>query len=213
MLGRSAAAAHACARRASFDVHIVSHATRSASHDAAIEAAAWRRLPLAIALAVVGVLASVDQRRARAQLASDPQGQLPQRAGRAAHEGGDRAHRQRGAVHRRRASARRRARRSTRHPALRARARGARRATSPRRASASATRALRARWNNYVARLRSSSQLHDAAAHRRRCYFERCSRRSSRSRTAPTRSWPSTRTPWCARASRREQRARASSTR
>ena len=144
--------------------------------------------PLALALAVVGVRRPWSPRRAGRAAAAHPRGQLPQRAGRAADEGGARAPRQRGAL-RRWSGERERGRgagRPRHRAALRARAAGRRRATSPSRASGRRPRALRDALERLPAPLRRLPAAAGAPAARAR-YFARARARVHRGQgSAPT---------------------------
>ena len=135
-----------------FDLHVV--ATEDEARTGAMTLRTKLLLaqaPLAVALALVGL-----RRRARSpprlgdQLAADPGRQLPQRPGRAAHEGGARADRQRALY----VLAGHTVDAAPRSPGtdevLRARARGRRRATSPSRGRREATARCAQRWERHT---------------------------------------------------------------
>ena len=146
---------------------------------------------------------------------TDPRGELPQRAGRAAHEGVARAARQRGAVRRRR-DARAHARRDVERAlaTLRARARGRGEQHHRARRGGARARAARGRWTRYrdgLRRLRRAAAAQAAAE----CYFAELEPRFRRAKDRQLERDPaaSTRTRWCARASARGARRRAPSRR
>ena len=165
--------------------------------------------PLAIALVVRRRVRGAVDRVPRPLVAVDPRAELPQRAGRPAHEGGARAHRRRRLLRRNRPS---RARRTAhRRRPQRVREGAARRGGQHHRAGRGRARRTRCarEWNEYQARIDSCVALGSGEPGVDLLLPRSAARASHRCAATPIACSRSTRTPWRSSPSARDARRSA----